>query len=220
MKEKKGFTLIELLVVIAIIALLLSILMPSLKAVKRKAGAVVCRSNMRQVGLAAILYANDYKTYVPRGVGGTGPYIWYKLFLPYLGKNDSDGDYRNVKIYRCPNYPDKDQTVCYVINAMTNGTSEALRPTKLKAFRNLTSTVYLADNEGGPWREIIEKDGDDGVGRLDVFKPIHLPDSTAETGKNSRRVAKDRHKDGSNYLFLDWHVEYVATEDMSIRYWR
>ncbi|MCK5172862.1 MAG: prepilin-type N-terminal cleavage/methylation domain-containing protein, partial [Planctomycetes bacterium] len=67
MKKIKGFTLIELLVVIAIIALLLAILMPSLQAAKKQARAIICRSNIRQIGLAAYLYAEDNDTYIPRG---------------------------------------------------------------------------------------------------------------------------------------------------------
>ena len=59
MRKKKGFTLIELLVVIAIIALLLSILMPALSAVKERARFVVCKSNLRQLGVAAATYAGD-----------------------------------------------------------------------------------------------------------------------------------------------------------------
>ena len=56
---KKAFTLIELLVVIAIIALLLSIILPSLKTVKEMAGASVCVSNQRQIMTAWRLYAED-----------------------------------------------------------------------------------------------------------------------------------------------------------------
>ena len=59
MSKRKGFTLIELLVVISIIALLLSILMPSLSKVKDQARAVVCMSNLKQWGLSYMLYSED-----------------------------------------------------------------------------------------------------------------------------------------------------------------
>ena len=59
MLKKKGFTLIELLVVISIIALLLSILMPALSAVKERTRFVVCKSNLRQLSVAASAYAGD-----------------------------------------------------------------------------------------------------------------------------------------------------------------
>jgi prepilin-type N-terminal cleavage/methylation domain-containing protein/prepilin-type processing-associated H-X9-DG protein len=58
---RRGFTLIELLVVIGIIAVLLSVLLPTLRGVRRQANLVQCSSNMRQVATALILYIHDNK---------------------------------------------------------------------------------------------------------------------------------------------------------------
>jgi prepilin-type N-terminal cleavage/methylation domain-containing protein/prepilin-type processing-associated H-X9-DG protein len=59
MIQRKAFTLVELLVVISIIALLLSILMPSLQKAKLGAQEIVCRSNLKQYSLAATMYLGD-----------------------------------------------------------------------------------------------------------------------------------------------------------------
>jgi len=60
MKKGRGFTLVELLVVIAIIALLMSILMPALRLVKRQAKDIIDRSNLRQWALIFAMYTEDY----------------------------------------------------------------------------------------------------------------------------------------------------------------
>jgi prepilin-type N-terminal cleavage/methylation domain-containing protein/prepilin-type processing-associated H-X9-DG protein len=62
---RKGFTLVELLVVIGIIAVLISILLPSLAKVRRQAQGTACLSNMRQVAAAVMMYANENRYWMP-----------------------------------------------------------------------------------------------------------------------------------------------------------
>jgi prepilin-type N-terminal cleavage/methylation domain-containing protein len=66
-----GFTLVELLVVIAIIALLISILLPSLNKARQTATSVRCMSNLRQLGLSIQFYMNDFNGVVPLASNGT-----------------------------------------------------------------------------------------------------------------------------------------------------
>jgi len=232
-----GFTLIELLVVIAIISLLLAILMPSLRAVKQRGQTVVCLNNLKQIGMAANLYANDYEDRIPRGEGSSRKLIWFMKFLPYVGHGENVTDYKQVDIYKCKSFPksgtgiggipNSRQTVCYVVNAWEFSDSSDMtghqtnKATKLNEFRLRSSTIYLTDNEAGKWRPIIEDESSKDISRCDIFMPSHLPTSSDETGHYSgRRIAKKRHNDGCNVLFLDWHAETMKAEDITIKNFR
>ena len=65
--NRRAFTLIELLVVIAIISLLAAILLPVFASIRAKGRQTVCVSNLRQLGLAVALYAQDSEDIVPLG---------------------------------------------------------------------------------------------------------------------------------------------------------
>ena len=71
--NQNGFTLVELLVVIGIIALLISILLPALNKVRRQAVQVQCASNLHNLGLAMVCYANDNKGKLPQYLAQSGP---------------------------------------------------------------------------------------------------------------------------------------------------
>jgi prepilin-type N-terminal cleavage/methylation domain-containing protein/prepilin-type processing-associated H-X9-DG protein len=77
----RAFTLIELLVVIAIIAVLAALLLPALARARRKAAAVACVSNLRQLGLALHLYLNDEHNY-PLATAGDSLGSWQRALRP------------------------------------------------------------------------------------------------------------------------------------------
>lgn len=117
--RRRGFTLIELLVVVAIVAMLLSILLPSLSAARAQARQVVCGSNLRQLGHAFHMYASEHNgramplAYTDPEIIGMGPPIYW------WGTSDTDGvdhtrgfvwpylqsDLRAFGVYECPDQP-------------------------------------------------------------------------------------------------------------------
>jgi len=85
--KRKAFTLIELLVVIAIIAILASILFPVFARARENARKAACQSNLKQIGLGVMMYAQDYdETYPIASLTYTGGAIW-QVLDPYV-KND------------------------------------------------------------------------------------------------------------------------------------
>ena len=104
--RRKAFTLVELLVVIGIIALLISILLPSLNRARENANWLKCLSNLRQCGQAFMMYCNNNKGRFPQAGAGTNPHDWIfweasrklddSMIAPYLGIPV------NPEVLRCP----------------------------------------------------------------------------------------------------------------------
>ena len=212
----RGFTLIELLVVIAIIAILAGMLLPALSKARERAKSIGCINNLRQVGVAMLLYADDSDGYIPRGNG----HLWFLAYLPYLPEGGTEKDFRNVRIYKCMSYPniraDRIQVITYVINAWNFHSLadrvgyEQIGPSRISRFQAPSDTLYLGDNENGSWRPVITGLGDAATNLNDVWAPGHIP-YNERTGQlnRQRRIAAERHHKGANFVYLDGHSGYL-----------
>lgn len=150
-----AFTLIELLVVIAIIAILASLLMPALSTAKRSARSIKCISNLKQVGVALTLYADDNEGHCPPRFGF--PDRWSKPLLPY---------YINQNVLKCPSdrlpieqSPDPATAEGYSRSYLFNGWNDyfesILTPDQFQAYMTLAdSDASLIWKKGMPLSQV------------------------------------------------------------------
>lgn len=143
-----GFTIVELLVVIAIIAVLSALLYPVFLNVKSTAKLAKCKSNLRQIHAATMLYLDDWQGQMFANVSfpgvwgndGGGAYTrqglrgWAELLWRY---------HRKVDVYRCPTFY---ANYCYALNGMCEGRRAPRKP-------SITVTYFDAPGSGNPKAE-------------------------------------------------------------------
>jgi prepilin-type N-terminal cleavage/methylation domain-containing protein/prepilin-type processing-associated H-X9-DG protein len=192
--KRKGFTLIELLVVIAIIAILAAILFPVFAKAREKARQSACTSNLKQIGLGLMQYAQDYDETMPfsyQWAAGPGTGIsacsdgvyrrnWIMCIEPYV---------KNGQVFECPS---GSMQCCILIKRGYNPNSFAMGlplstindPARLIFAADSSVYVACADVQGTDYRTVL---------------PVYL--DTA----NGYFAA--RHSEMVSLLFCDGHVK-------------
>ena len=201
-RRDRGFTLIELLVVIAIIAILAAILFPVFSRARAKARQASCISNLKQLGLAVDMYAQDYDEYLPPHNDDEPPYPTYDWrwdtfiyrLTPYT---------KNYQLTKCPDdaawkqpgtgVPQQDRWWSYDFNRGCEYGPQ--QPGYLSAFEVPADTVLLFD--GSEEDEGVELTDQDSLDR----NPAGWNPDNAK--------AYTRHSDGHNILWADGHVKWM-----------
>jgi prepilin-type N-terminal cleavage/methylation domain-containing protein/prepilin-type processing-associated H-X9-DG protein len=190
---RRGFTLIELLVVIAIIAILAAILFPVFARAREKARQASCQSNCKQIGLAFMMYIQDYDEKYPRHCG-QGPNwtcpsnnCWMYKVQPYV---------KNWQLFACP-------TASWGCNRGYGYNMSALDCKKLGVINHPAELIMIADAR--------KKSADSGTLCPTPFLNHNMNGGGCGwSGCNSAdSCLADIHNEGPNIAFADGHVKWM-----------
>lgn len=214
--KRGGFTLVELLVVIGIIALLLSILLPSLYKARESANRIVCASNMRTIGQLLYVYAHDNGGTLPPsflqnqavgpryrsfGTGNTG-FLGPALYPKYV---------ENGQIFYCPSAISE----LRYDGAMGWETVWGLQ--RLEAFTNPTDAGLYSSYYYNAAARRRSTDLGEGVLKISASgqEPI-MAEFIANIGGLPGAIRENHKVFECNMLFLDGHVEWYRDRKLSL----
>lgn len=193
--KNRGFTLIELLVVIAIIAILAAILFPVFARAREKARQSSCLSNVKQIVLGVLMYAQDYDERLPYA-STWGDLPWHTYLQPYI---------KNNQILTCPSKPKLTQGYGWNYQNFGSITGDPLygAGSSLASIISPSETILIGDNPDSDW----------GTGGVDIYGPYQLNPIGSITHNPAEANVAFRHNGGGNYGFCDGHGKWLSRAD-------
>jgi len=208
MMKRRGFTLIELLVVIAIIAILAAILFPVFARAREKARQSSCQSNIKQLTLGLLMYAQDYdERYMqfgyaipgmPLGSCGTNVCWWRFLLYPYV---------KNWQVFLCPSANPQDASSSLQQYLDHYGYNSRIANRSMADVTSPAQIIALGD--AGHWA------GDLYDGWLYAYAPRSGWLGNPGTNPSLQVEANTRHNGGSNLGFADGHGKWMNAVDIA-----
>lgn len=221
--KAKAFTLVELLVVISIIALLLSILMPTLSKVRGQAQSVICSANLRQWGLGFSMYEQEYKGWLPKPtMDSTLGSLWCdaRAMGPYLPSETYQEGTNNEKwitggISVCPSHSEAKKSIwgrSYAFNYNLRDSATIVRGSSSfflwKTAKNKSRRLVLADGcrDRPAWAVATG-----GIPKVYGYVSWYISNWQdmnygRHNCKGDPEGKKSRYSGQCNVLFGDWHV--------------
>jgi prepilin-type N-terminal cleavage/methylation domain-containing protein/prepilin-type processing-associated H-X9-DG protein len=235
---RKAFTLIELLVVISIIALLMAVLLPALRNAKLQATSIVCRTQLKDIGLAFNLYVQDHNREMPTSnEGGTGRWVgkiglYYEESKRFVQGGGSPDSTVYLDMFRCPTQKKKFDSIAvgtYGYNLyMTGGNGDDgtiypkynwrksdryIMPSQLPVMGCLSGEIIpaLPTTTNGGGLHMYPNAGPHPVALEYGYDGGTLSRGTKVHYNGPAAV----HKGKCNFLFADFHVDNVDVCDKS-----
>ena len=216
-----GFTLIEILVVIAIIAILSAILLPVLSSARESARTITCVSNLKQIGLGMQMYLQNNNGYYPskENPNNDNNCSWVDRVYPYV---------KSTGVFECPSHPDGEyrtgcppmeeipgetgftHAITYDGSYMLNVFEDPYHSARESRVRHPSSTILVSD----------------GIANWDTpAGNNYVVTGNSPSLKNAEDLHSvgitERHHDGDNVLFADYHAKWMSMDALLQRsLWR
>ncbi len=217
---RRAFTLVELLVVIAVIAILAAILFPVFARARENARRSSCQSNLKQIGLGALQYTQDYDETLFRSFYGsatadsnaTGNYKWMDAIFPYV---------KSEQVFVCPSDPTMSYKFrggrnygSYGLNGAYGKGPDTTTPPRSSASYLVTlsqlqtpaTTVWMTDNNN------TDANPNTGGSQGFFWATTPPPIGIGPTGLRQLQNIVERHLDTTNVLFCDGHVKAMKLD--------